>query len=81
MKFSLPLFGMLCIYLLAPFSVKGQDKKSLAYPDEKHFKNLRQLTTGGDNAEAYYGFDNDILLSSAPTPQKASTVTRYFMAP
>ena len=32
---------------------------SLVYPDEKHFRNVRQLTFGGDNAEAYFGFDND----------------------
>ena len=32
---------------------------SLLYPDEKHFKNMRQLTNGGDNAEAYFGFDNE----------------------
>lgn len=30
----------------------------LIYPDEKHFKNIQQLTFGGDNAEAYFGFDN-----------------------
>jgi Tol biopolymer transport system component len=31
---------------------------TLAYPQEKHFKNLRQLTFGGDNAEAYFSFDS-----------------------
>ena len=31
---------------------------SLRYPEEKHFKNLRQLTFGGDNAEAYWSFDS-----------------------
>lgn len=36
----------------------GQDPKdSLRYPEEKHFKNLRQLTFGADNAEAYWSFD------------------------
>ena len=30
---------------------------SLRYPDEKHFKNLRQITFGADNAEAYWSFD------------------------
>ncbi|RYZ53088.1 MAG: hypothetical protein EOP49_08025 [Sphingobacteriales bacterium] len=34
-------------------------KNKLVYADEKHFKNVRQLTFGGDNAEAYFGFDND----------------------
>ncbi len=35
---------------------------SLVYPDEKHFKNIRQLTFGGDNAEAYFGFDNEHII-------------------
>jgi len=32
--------------------------QNLAYPQEKHFKNLRQLTFGGENAEAYFSGDN-----------------------
>lgn len=36
--------------------VAAQD--SLRYPEEKHFKNLRQLTFGADNAEAYWSFDS-----------------------
>lgn len=35
---------------------------ALTYPDEKHFKNIRQLTFGGDNAEAYFGFDNEHII-------------------
>lgn len=31
---------------------------TLRYEQEKHLKNLRQLTFGGDNAEAYWSFDN-----------------------
>ncbi len=34
---------------------------SLRYPEEKHFKNLRQLTFGGDNAEAYWSFDSKMV--------------------
>ena len=30
---------------------------TLQYPEEHHFKNLRQLTFGGSNAEAYFSFD------------------------
>ncbi len=30
----------------------------MIYPQEKHFKNIKQLTFGGDNAEAYFSFDN-----------------------
>lgn len=31
---------------------------TLRYPEEKHLKNMRQLTFGGNNAEAYWSFDN-----------------------
>jgi TolB protein len=36
---------------------------SLRYEQEAHLKNLKQLTFGGDNAEAYFSFDgNDLVL-------------------
>ncbi len=31
---------------------------SLIFPGEKHFKSLKQITFGGDNAEAYWSFDD-----------------------
>ncbi len=31
---------------------------TLRFPQEKHLKNVRQLTFGGDNAEAYWSFDD-----------------------
>jgi Tol biopolymer transport system component len=51
-------------------SKKGYDGKSGAtemvnmvhYPQEKHLKNIKQLTFGGDNAEAYWSFDNTKLV-------------------
>lgn len=42
------LFGRLAV---------AQSVDSLRYPEEKHLRNLRQLTFGGDNAEAYWSFD------------------------
>ncbi len=35
---------------------------TLKYPEEKHFRNVRQLTFGGNNAEAYFSFDNKNLV-------------------
>ncbi len=35
---------------------------SLLYPDEKHFKNIKQITFGADNAEAYWSFDNSMVV-------------------
>ena len=50
-------FYVLAVVCMLPTLAFAQD--SLNYADEKHFKNIRQLTTGGDNAEAYFGFDNE----------------------
>ena len=36
--------------------------RNLALPDEVHLSNLRQLTFGGDNAEAYWSFSGDRLI-------------------
>ncbi|MDB9960480.1 hypothetical protein OAD62_00120 [Oceanihabitans sp.] len=35
---------------------------SLIYPEESHFKSIRQVTFGGDNAEAYWSFDDKQLI-------------------
>jgi Tol biopolymer transport system component len=37
-------------------------KDTLKYEQEKHLKNVRQLTFGGDNAEAYWSFDDKQLV-------------------
>jgi TolB protein len=42
----------------------GNAKKAsteIHYESEKHLKNVRQLTFGGDNAEAYFSFDNSMI--------------------
>ena len=52
---------------------KGYDGKSgatkivnvLHYPEEKHLKNVKQITFGGDNAEAYWSFDSKNLVFQA----------------
>lgn len=36
-------------------------QEQLAYPGESHLKNIRQLTFGGDNAEAYWSFDGKMV--------------------
>ncbi|MGQ0739912.1 MAG: hypothetical protein ACT4OJ_12715 [Bacteroidota bacterium] len=35
---------------------------TLKYPEESHFKNIQQLTFGGDNAEAYWSYDSKWLV-------------------
>jgi len=36
----------------------AQSGDSLIFPEEVHFKSMRQITFGGDNAEAYWSFDD-----------------------
>ena len=40
----------------------NENSKALIYSDEKNFKSLRQVTFGGDNAEAYWSFDDQKLI-------------------
>jgi TolB protein len=49
-------------FLLLTSSAVGQESQNLLFPQEKHLKNLRQLTFGGENAEAYWSFNNDKLV-------------------
>jgi len=35
---------------------------TILYPEETHFKNVQQLTFGGDNAEAYWSYDGKWLV-------------------
>lgn len=44
----------------APAQMKP-GKDSLLYVNEKHLKNIKQLTFGGDNAEAYWSFNSKML--------------------
>ena len=59
--FLLPLF--LLILSNGGSSVATQNNApSLLLPDEKHLRNLKQLTFGGENAEAYFSSDGKQLI-------------------
>ncbi|WEK35257.1 MAG: hypothetical protein P0Y53_22430 [Candidatus Pseudobacter hemicellulosilyticus] len=45
-----------------PASPTATQQDTLHYPEEKHFRNIRQLTFGGDNAEAYFSYDGQWLI-------------------
>jgi len=42
---------------------------STQYSGEKHFKNIQQLTVGGDNAEAYFSFDGKYIIFQRTNPK------------
>lgn len=52
------------LYFLVLGSVLAgcRDGEKLHYAEEKHLANVRQLTMNGDNAEAYWSFDNSSLV-------------------
>lgn len=55
----------LSIFFIMPLAGLAQPKATndtLHYPDEVHFKNISQLTFGGDNAEAYWSFDGSMVV-------------------
>ena len=48
----------------------GASKKSeIHYYQEKHLENIKQLTFGGDNAEAYFSFDDSKLVFQLKNPE------------
>ena len=60
--------GALLSAALSCKSVKlpeGSNEPPVRYTEEKHLKNVRQLTFGGDNAEAYWSFDDSKLIFQA----------------
>lgn len=54
------------IYVPVLLSIFGgnnpQTESPIHYPQEKHLTNVRQLSFGGDNAEAYFSFDSKKLV-------------------
>lgn len=54
---------------------------TLTYPGEKHFANMRQLTFGGDNAEAYWSFGSDLLVFQSNNPAWDVACDQIFMMP
>ncbi|MCF1420853.1 TolB family protein [Mangrovimonas futianensis] len=72
MKSKLTLLSILFTVVLSCKSDKKQSEDvttgatkwvdTLIYPEETHFKSLKQITFGGDNAEAYWSFDDKQLI-------------------
>ncbi len=54
---------------------------TLSYEQEVHLKNIRQLTFGGDNAEAYFSFNNEYLVFQASNPAWGAECDQIFYMP
>ncbi len=52
---------------------------TIHYPDEKHFKNVQQLTFGGDNAEAYWSYDSKHIVFQRTNARDGLMCDQIFM--
>ncbi|MBT8270139.1 MAG: PD40 domain-containing protein [Bacteroidia bacterium] len=59
--------------------VSVEQQTSLIYPEEKHFKSLRQVTFGGDNAEAYWSFDDKQIIFQSNNTQWGLECDQMFL--
>jgi TolB protein len=60
-------------------AVKHAGEDTILYPDEHHFKNIQQLTFGGDNAEAYFSFDSKYLIFQRTNPKEGLYCDQEFI--
>jgi Tol biopolymer transport system component len=60
-------FALLCLLLPGAY-LAAQGNDSLRLPEERHLANIRQLTFGGENAEAYLSFDGTQLVFQSTRP-------------
>lgn len=49
------------------------------YPEEKHLKNMKMMTNGGDNAEAYWNFSNSQLVFQASNDKWGASCDQIFI--
>ncbi len=63
--------------LFSTFTYAQSD--TLHYPEEKHFKNIQQLTFGGDNAEAYWSYDDKHVIFQRTNPKDGIMCDRIFL--
>ena len=58
MKILLPFLAV----VLSSVALTAQESAPLTLPQERHLKNVKQLTFGGQNAEAYFSIDDKMLI-------------------
>jgi len=75
---------LLILFITATTGIYAQrpdqaNAERVKYPQEKHFKNIQQLTFGGDNAEAYWSFDDEQLIFQATNPEWDAECDQIFI--
>ncbi len=60
-------------------SKAAANNDTIQYPEETHFKNVQQLTFGGDNAEAYFSFDGKWIIFQRTNPKEGLMCDQMFI--
>ncbi len=68
-------------YASAQARTRGLPVDSLRYPEEKHLRNIRQLTFAADNAEAYWSFDGKMISFQSNNPAWGLSCDQVFYMP
>ena len=67
------------LFLLAFLGLQTQAQDSVLFAGESHFKNIIQLTNGGDNAEGYWSFDSKRVSFQRTNPKEGINCDQIFM--
>lgn len=76
MKIFFSLFIFFCSLIVSELKAQSD---TLHYPEEVHFKNMQQLTFGGDNAEAYWSFDGKYIVFQRTAPKNGIPCDQIFI--
>ena len=73
-----------CILLFSSFHFHSSHSiqnfsDTLSYPEEKHFRNVQQLTFGADNAEAYWSYDGKHIVFQRTAPKDGIPCDQIFV--
>src|SRR5690348_3552710 len=67
------------VLILVIKNTAAQKSDSLIYADEKHFRNIRQLTFKGDNAEAYWSYDDKQIIFQGKNEKEGVMCDRMYI--
>ena len=65
--------------LVSAISFSQTVNDTIHFPGETHFANVRQLTFGGDNAEAYFSYDGKYLIFQKTNPKEGIQCDQIWM--
>lgn len=68
-------------FVIAQAPAKPQEATKIASKEMRHLKNLRQLTYGGDNAEAYFGANGKAISFQSNNPKWGLQCDQIFYLP